>query len=132
MFKTANTNSKNDLSTPVNISGLSIELAHHPDTDFTNYLLSGLKHGFKPGVVCPLSKNIICNNLQSVLTEPDIVENLIKKEVESGFMIGPLDDPAFKVFILAPLEWLQENFRVKNALWICQLCIIPCSQALTA
>lgn len=64
----------------MNISNLSIELRNHPDTEFTKYLLSGLKHGFKPGVECPLSESITCNNLQSALAEPDVVDNLIKNK----------------------------------------------------
>jgi len=37
----------------VNISRLAEELFHHPDVNFTNYLLSGLSQGFKPGVAMP-------------------------------------------------------------------------------
>lgn len=36
-------------------------------------------------------KNIICYNLQSSLAEPDTVDNLIKKEIVSGFMISTSD-----------------------------------------
>ncbi len=64
VIKATNKQSRNYLSTPVNISFLSSELSHHPDTNFTSYLLSGLKQGFNPGTTCPLSHNIICNNLQ--------------------------------------------------------------------
>lgn len=63
---------KNYLSTPVNNSHLSVELPHHLDNEFTDYLLSGLKHGIKPGVECPLSQNIIYSNLQSALAEPNV------------------------------------------------------------
>lgn len=45
--KNANKNVKQYLLTPVNVSRLSSELLHHPDSDFSNYLLSGLSH---PGV----------------------------------------------------------------------------------
>ncbi|XP_056122442.1 uncharacterized protein LOC130100837 [Rhinichthys klamathensis goyatoka] len=86
--------------------------AHHPDSDFTEYLLSGLQHGSKPGVVCPLSQNIICDNLQSALAEPNVVDNLIKKEVESGFMIGPFDEPPFKVFRISPIGVATRKFSV--------------------
>ncbi|XP_056104363.1 uncharacterized protein LOC130083381 [Rhinichthys klamathensis goyatoka] len=90
--------------------------AHHPDSDFTEYLLSGLQHGFKPGVVCPLSQNIICDNLQSALAEPNVVDNLIKKEVESGFMIGPFDEPPFKVFRISPIGVATRKFSGKKRL----------------
>ncbi|KAG1936323.1 proline and serine-rich protein 1-like [Pimephales promelas] len=118
VYKAVNKKSKNYLSTPVNISRLAIELAHHPDTHFTHYLLSGLEHGFKPGVECPLSQNIVCNNLQSALAEPDIVDNLIKKEVESGFMIGPFDNPPFEVFRISPIGVATRKFSGKKRLII--------------
>ncbi|KAG1927366.1 proline-rich protein 36-like [Pimephales promelas] len=116
VYKDVNKKSRNYLSTPVNISRLSIELAHHPDFEFTEYLLSGLLHGFKPGVVCPLSQNIICDNLQSALAEPDVVDNLIKKEVESGFMIGPFDEPPFKNFRISPIGVATRKFSGKKRL----------------
>ncbi|MGL4905857.1 MAG: reverse transcriptase domain-containing protein [Plesiomonas sp.] len=116
--KAANKNPKNYLSTPVNTSRLSLELAQHPDIDFTDYLLSGLEHGFRPGVECPLSENIICNNLQSALAEPDVVNNLIAKEVESGFMIGPFDEPPFKVFRISPIGVATRKFSGKKRLII--------------
>ncbi len=40
--KAANKNAKQYLSTPVNVSRLSSEFLHHPDSHFTDYLLSGL------------------------------------------------------------------------------------------
>ncbi len=116
--KSVNKKSKNYLSTPVNISHLSIELCNHPDTEFTNYLLYGLKHGFKPGVECPISESITCNNLQSALAEPDIVDNLIKKEVDSGFMIGPFDAPPFPVFRISPIGVATRKFSGKKRLII--------------
>ncbi|KAG1925403.1 proline-rich protein 36-like [Pimephales promelas] len=116
VYKDVNKKSRNYLSTPVNISRLSIELAHHPDSEFTEYLLSGLLHGFKPGVVCPLSQNIICDNLQSALAEPDVVDNLIKKEVESGFMIGPFDEPPFENFRISPIGVATRKFSGKKRL----------------
>ncbi len=88
--KATNKKSRNYLSTPVNISRLSSELSHHPDTNFTSYLLSGLKQGFNPGTTCPLSHNTICNNLQSALAEPDTVDNLIKKKSSQVLWSDPL------------------------------------------
>ncbi|RXN20392.1 poly [Labeo rohita] len=118
VYKAVNKRSKNYLSTPVNISHLAIELALHPDKEFTNYLLSGLRHGFNPGVECVLSQNKICNNLQSALAEPDVVNDLIKKEVNSGFMIGPFDNPPFEVFRISPVGVATRKFSGKKRLII--------------
>ncbi len=118
VFKAVNKKSKNYLSTPVNISHLAIELSHHPDKEFCNYLLSGLSHGFNPGIECTLSQKFICNNLQSAHAEPDVVNNLIAKEVKSGFMIGPFDKPPFEVFRVSPIGIATRKFSDKKRLII--------------
>ncbi len=116
--KAANKKYRNYLSTPVNISRLATELTHHPDREFREYLLSGLSYGFDPGVVCALSQNHICNNLQSAHAEPDVVNDLIGKEVKSGFMIGPFNEPPFKVFRVSPIGIATGKFSGKKRLII--------------
>ncbi len=87
--KAANKNAKKYLSTAVNVSRLSSELFHHPDCHFIDYVLSGLSHGFHPGVGNLPSQSLICPNLQSALAEPETVDILTKKEIDANFMIGP-------------------------------------------
>ncbi len=114
VYKAVNKKSKNYLSTPMNISRLTIELAHLSDKEFYNYLLSGLSHGFNSGVECALSQNFISNNLQSAHAEPDVIDDLIKKEVKSGFMIGPFDKPPFEVFRVSPIGVATRTFSGKK------------------
>ncbi len=114
--KAANKKYKNYLSTPVNISRLATELTHHPDKDFREYLLSGLRYGFNPDVECALSQSHICNNLQSAHAEPAVVNELIEKEVKSGFMIGPFDEPPFEVFRISPIGIATGKFSGKKRL----------------
>lgn len=85
--------------------------------DFPTLLFS-LKHSFKTVVECLLSQNTICNNLQSTLAQPDIVNNLNKKEVELGFMISPFDDPPFKVFYISPIGVATRKFSGRKHLII--------------
>lgn len=118
VYKAVNKKSKNYLSTPMNISRLTIELAHLPDKEFYNYLLSGLSHGFNSGVECALSQNFISNILQSAHAEPDVIDDLIKKEVKSGFMIGPFDKPPFEVFRVSPIGVATRTFSGKKRLII--------------
>ncbi len=102
----------------MNISRLATELTHHPDREFREYLLSGLSYGFDPGVVCALSQNHICNNLHSAHAEPDVVNDLIGKEVKSGFMIGPFNEPPFEVFRVSPIGIATGKFSGKKRLII--------------
>ncbi|RXN30268.1 proline-rich 36-like protein [Labeo rohita] len=116
--KAANKNSEKYLSTPVNISHLSVELLHHPDSLFTDYVLSGLAHGFHPGVVSLPSQSLICPNLHSALTEPEIVDLLVKKEIDANFMIGPYAVPPFPIFRVSPIGVATRKFSGKKRLII--------------
>ncbi len=101
--KAANKNAKKYLSTPVNVFRLSAELLHHSDPHFFDYVISGLSHGFHPGVGNLPTQSLICPNLQSALTEPETVDILIKKEMDANFMIGPFSVPPFNVFRVSPI-----------------------------
>nr|XP_055053787.1 uncharacterized protein LOC129438918 [Misgurnus anguillicaudatus] len=61
---------------------------------------------------------MICDNLQSALIEPDTVDNLINKEVASGFMIGPFDTPPFEHFRISPIGVATRKFSGKKRLII--------------
>ncbi len=113
--KAVNKKYKNYPSTPVNIPRLATELTHHPDKEFRENLLSGLSCGFKTGDECTLSQIHLCNNIQSTHAEPDVVNNLIRKEVKSGFMIGPFNEPPLRKLSRQP-HWHshREIFRQKN------------------
>lgn len=98
VFKSANKNEKPNLLTPMHNYHLTAELSHQPDTNFTDYLLSDLTHGFNPRVKRLPRQSIICANVQSAVAEPDTIDLLIKKEVESNFMTGPFNVPSFRCF----------------------------------
>nr|XP_021331275.1 uncharacterized protein LOC110439521 [Danio rerio] len=51
ILRANNKKSKNYLSTPVNISNLARELKSHPDTNFSDFLIAGLTHGFHPEIL---------------------------------------------------------------------------------
>ena len=62
--------------TPVNVSWRSNSLKKHPNCCFINYLITGLIQGFV-AELCFLPKVTgVCNNLQSSLKEPEIVDKL--------------------------------------------------------
>lgn len=61
---------------------------------------------------------MICNNLQSATAEPTIVEALIKKDLDSGFMIGTFDSPPFKIFHISPIGVATRKFSGQKQLII--------------
>ncbi|XP_067290331.1 uncharacterized protein [Pseudorasbora parva] len=94
------------------------ELANHPDKNFTQYLLKGLEEGFNPGLESLPTSSLICKNLQSANAEPEAVDTLIAKELESGFMIGPFDSPPFKLFRISPIGVATRKFSGKKRMII--------------
>ena len=112
----ASEKSMNKLCTPVNISRLSNSLKKHPNLCFVNYLITGLIPGFV-AVLCFLQKvTYVCNNLQSALKEPEMLDKLLTKEVERGFMIRPYDDPPFSTFCISPLGIATRKYSGKKHL----------------
>lgn len=83
----------NKPATLVNVPELGKALKKHPNRCFVNYLITGLINGFLAGLSFLPKTSHICNNRQSALKEPEIVDKLLAKEVEKGYMIGPYDSP---------------------------------------
>ncbi|RXN14169.1 poly [Labeo rohita] len=77
-----------------------------------------LAHGFHPGVVSLPSQSLICPNLHSALTEPEIVDLLVKKEIDANFMIGPYAVPPFPIFRVSPIGVATRKFSGKKRLII--------------
>ncbi|XP_067283608.1 uncharacterized protein [Pseudorasbora parva] len=99
-------------------SQIAHELANHPDKNFTQYLLKCLDEGFNPGLESLPTSSLICKNLQSANAEPEAVDTLIVKELESGFMIGPFDSPPFKLFRISPIGVATRKFSGKKRMII--------------
>ena len=71
---------------------LECELAHHPDKAFVQQLISNLVNGCAIGYNGPqFAAN--AKHLSSALQHPTIIDESLKKEIEAGRILGPLDDP---------------------------------------
>ncbi|RXN34492.1 poly [Labeo rohita] len=92
--------------------------AHLPPSARSAPALTGLAHGFHPGVVSLPSQSLICPNLHSALTEPEIVDLLVKKEIDANFMIGPYAVPPFPIFRVSPIGVATRKFSGKKRLII--------------
>ena len=97
---------------------MSKALKKHPNPCFVNYLITGLIHGFFAGLSYLPKVSHVCNNLQSALKEPDVVDKLLAKEIEKGFMIGPYDDPPFPKFRINPIGIATRKYSGKKRMII--------------
>ena len=86
--------------TPINVDNLTLQLCNHPDRHKVDYVLSGLRHGFRLGFH-PESTHLKSAkaNCPSALKQPSIIDEYLAKEVSLGRVFGPTAIP--------PIESLQ-------------------------
>ena len=65
-------------------------MINHPDRQFVNYLITGLRQGFDNIVFQFNLPTMECKNLLSARNDPDTVDTLVAQEVERGYLRGPL------------------------------------------
>ncbi|RXN04501.1 poly [Labeo rohita] len=71
-----------------------------------------------PNAIASEPPQVAHNIRAQILAEPDVVNDLIQKEVNSGFMIGPFDNPPFEVFRISPVGVATRKFSGKKRLII--------------
>ena len=105
-------------STPVNVPALSKALSNHPNRCFVNYLITGLVQGFLAGLCWLPKATPVSKNLRSALKEPEMVDELLAKEVKKGYMIGPLSKSPFSIFRVSPIGVATRKYSNKKRLII--------------
>ena len=78
------------VSTPLILSAWSKELSRHPDRDFVEYLLNGIRLGFRVGYKGGGPLRSAMDYMRSVTMCPQVVTEYIKKECGWGTLLGPL------------------------------------------
>ncbi|MCG8431051.1 MAG: hypothetical protein MJA29_07750, partial [Candidatus Omnitrophica bacterium] len=103
-------------STPINIDQLEKELAKHPDRSFVGNLIHGLRYGFDTGIQQIPQTSLKCKNLLSARREPEVVTQLLHKELEKGYIIGPFDEPPFPTYRINPIGIATGRYSLKKRL----------------
>ena len=80
------------VSSPIDIYRLELELANHPDKTFVFNLLSMLREGAHIGYSGPRTRRVF-PNLISAAQLPDVVTSNLHKEVTLGRVAGPYPSP---------------------------------------
>ena len=86
----------------VNILSLELHLREHPDRSAVNFILEGLRSGFRIGFRGQLSDTSRPNN-KSALENSRIVTNAVQKEVAREHTAGPFLSPPFPINHISPL-----------------------------
>lgn len=103
-------------TTPIDIDRLQLELLHHPDQNFVQYLSSGLRHGFDTMVQKTQLPTKECKNLLSASKQPNIVDQLLAKECAKGFMLGPFPSPPFPNYRVSPIGIAEGKYSKRRDL----------------
>ena len=69
----------------------AMAMAEHPDSQFKNYIMEGLRRGFCIGFDYGKHSCVPArDNLPSVVSHPKVVQEYLEKECSLGRMVGPL------------------------------------------
>lgn len=103
-------------STPIHTDILEKELTLHPDPEFVSYLCSGLRHGFDTKIDNVELHTKVCKNLLSTKDNTSAVSELINKECEKGYLLGPFSMPPFPEFRISPIGIVEGKYSKKQRL----------------
>ena len=83
------------MTTPLIIEEWTRALHHrHPDQAFAEYILNGLKHGFRIGFNRKSRLSSASANMQSAMLHPQVITEYLQKEISLERMIGPIPQGA--------------------------------------
>lgn len=80
--------------TPLNLAAWDNVLQEHPDKAYSNYIVSGLRHGFRVGFNRQTPLKSASSNMASARLHPEVINKYLADELEKGRMLGPF-----------PLSW---------------------------
>ena len=80
----------NTIVTPLRVSEWEKLLLPHPDRQFVDYLLDGMKKGFRIGFNYLSKTRVTKRNMKSAYQHPEVVQQYIDNEVRLGRVRGPL------------------------------------------
>ena len=87
--------------TPVRVDRLDF-LLHGYDHDYKRFLIDGFTFGFRLGFMGD-ERSLESSNLQSALSQPQVVSAKLEKERAAGRIAGPFSSPPFPYFRCSPL-----------------------------
>ena len=75
--------------TPLVVENWERLMAGHPDSRFRDYILRGLKNGFRIGYNGADMVTSAKRNMLSTREHPEVVAEYLRKELERGVVLGP-------------------------------------------
>ena len=91
-------------------------LQKHPDEEYVHYLISGVEQGFHNGMSVLPENSYVCKNNLSARRDPEKTKELLGKEIEKGYAIGPFSEPPFNIYRINPISLAQKKYSLKKRL----------------
>jgi hypothetical protein len=89
-----------EVRTPLVQRAWKEKLAKHPDREYADYIVRGIEEGFRTGVDSTRPMTPASRNMLSAQQHPGVITEYIRKQVESGNILGPFSrETAPKVHI---------------------------------
>ena len=76
-----------DITTPLKAKVWEAELSHHPDTQFSSYVVNGIKNGFRVGFDRQRLLKNYKGNMASALEHPQVVNDYLQQELLLSRMV---------------------------------------------
>lgn len=80
------------IRTPLKVEVWASQLRNHPDKAFVNYILSGIREGFRLGFDYKDSKLLPArSNMRSAINNPKVITDYLEKEVTAGRVVSGVE-----------------------------------------
>ena len=101
-------------TSPLNLAEWETHLTHHPDKTFVQYILQGIKYGFRVGYRYKAHRCIRANsNHPSAREHPAIISTALSEEINKGRLIGPLNIRDFPYVQISSLGAVSKKHTEK-------------------
>lgn len=78
--------------------------------------MRGIEEGFYTGISPTPQVSHECKNNLSARRDPQKTSELIQKELEKGYMIGPFSESPFEIYRINPLSLVERKYSLKKRL----------------
>ncbi|XP_053399481.1 uncharacterized protein LOC123556521 isoform X1 [Mercenaria mercenaria] len=72
--------------------------------------MQGMREGFDTGLQYLPETSYQCRNLRSAISQPEIVSELLQKEITKGYLLGPFDFPPFETYRINPIGVVEGKY----------------------
>ena len=91
------------MSTPLVWEEWDRALRNHPDQRFKDYIIGGIRHGFRLGFNYKTQCKAANRNMRSALERPQVVSEYLAAECAEGRVLGPLDPKEWKEVMVSSI-----------------------------